>query len=93
MKSYQCTKTVEAFKIVDITIETPQRVVGDIVEQEDAVIIHSEDGEYWTTNRVFLARHQPQIGGYLVKYGDISFSPAKAFEEGYVEITTGVECE
>jgi hypothetical protein len=33
----------------------------------------------------YLAKHKPEIGGYFVVYDDgyKSFSPAKAFEEGY----------
>lgn len=33
-------------------------------------------------------KHQPQVGGYYVVYDDgyQSFSPAKAFEEGYTRV-------
>ncbi len=33
----------------------------------------------------FLSKHKPEAGGYFVLYADgyTSFSPAKAFEEGY----------
>jgi hypothetical protein len=36
----------------------------------------------------FLAKHKPAVGGYFVVYEDgyESFSPAKAFEEGYTRI-------
>lgn len=36
------------------------------------------------------AKHKPQVGGYYVVYDDgyASFSPAKAFEEGYAPIPT-----
>jgi len=39
-------------------------------------------------DRAWLQRHGPETGGYLVVYPDDykSFSPAKAFEEGYVLI-------
>lgn len=33
----------------------------------------------------YIVRHNPQVGGYYVRYEDgyLSYSPAKAFEEGY----------
>lgn len=36
----------------------------------------------------YIARHRPEIGGYYVQYADgyQSYSPAKAFEEGYTPI-------
>jgi bacterioferritin-associated ferredoxin len=38
--------------------------------------------------REFVDKHKPQVGGYIVIYDDgyTSFSPAKAFEEGYTRI-------
>lgn len=37
----------------------------------------------------FLAKHRPQVGGYVVVYADgyLSWSPAAAFEEGYTRIS------
>ena len=37
-------------------------------------------------DNAYMAKHDPQIGGYYVKYKDNyeSFSPSQAFEEGYV---------
>ena len=37
----------------------------------------------------YLAKHNPQPGGYWVQYADgyTSFSPAQAFEEGYALIS------
>lgn len=36
----------------------------------------------------YMNKHQPQIGGYYVKYADgyESFSPAEAFESGYTKV-------
>lgn len=36
----------------------------------------------------FAARGKPQVGDYLVQYDDgyVSWSPAKAFEDGYTRI-------
>lgn len=37
----------------------------------------------------FMAKHKPEVGGYFVHYADgyESFSPAKAFEEGYTLVS------
>jgi hypothetical protein len=36
----------------------------------------------------YIAKHNPQVGGYFVEYDDgyHSFSPAEAFEAGYTLI-------
>jgi hypothetical protein len=36
----------------------------------------------------YLLKHKPEVGGYYVQYDDgyKSFSPAKAFEEGYTRL-------
>lgn len=54
-------------------------------------MIEPEDAENYLPLRVdtdFLARHTPVAGGYYVVYEDgyKSFSPAKAFEEGYTRL-------
>jgi hypothetical protein len=37
----------------------------------------------------FMRKHNPEVGGYFVLYADgyESYSPAKAFEEGYTRIS------
>jgi hypothetical protein len=52
-----------------------------IVPEESGFAPIKVDGEY-------MAKHKPQPGGYYVVYSDgyKSFSPAKAFEEGYTRI-------
>lgn len=39
-------------------------------------------------DQAYMAKHKPEVGGYFVQYDDgyKSFSPAKAFEEGYTRI-------
>lgn len=78
---YQCHKIVRAVKIAAI-------------EQTPA------DGGTWkialaevgygriTVPRAFIEKHNPHVGGYYVVYDDgyASFSPAKAFEDGYTRI-------
>lgn len=38
-------------------------------------------------SQAWLNKHQPEIGGYFVVYEDgyTSYSPAKAFEDGYTK--------
>lgn len=77
LPKYNCIKQVRAFKIKDI-IDFPMQIRCLIPEDDNcnSIIVPIE----------YLRKHNPQIGGYYVKYEDgyESFSPAKAFEEGYV---------
>lgn len=43
---------------------------------------------YVTINEAWRRKHEPQAGGYFVAYGDnyTSWSPAEAFEKGYMRI-------
>jgi hypothetical protein len=76
---YQCTKQVHAVKIHAI------EVVGDDCE---ITIIPEGDAPEFQVTPEWYKKHQPRAGGYFVVYEDgyESFSPAKAFEEGYFEI-------
>ena len=79
MKTYICHKEVKAAKITAIV--PLQGVNGVAIELEGEKIgLHADDA--------WASRHEPEVGGYLVKYKDgyISYSPAKAFEEGYSEV-------
>jgi len=54
-----------------------------------AMITPAEEGYApFFVDAQFLVKHQPEVGGYFVQYADgcKSFSPAKAFEEGYTLI-------
>lgn len=83
MKRYRCHKIVTAARIIRIhgklgddgmfqlTLERdPGRVTCDFVDN------------------AWVAQHKPVAGGYFIKYEDgyTSYSPAKAFEEGYTLI-------
>jgi hypothetical protein len=54
------------------------------------IYIVPEDGSYaeFTIDQAFILKHNPQPGGYFIVYEDgyQSYSPAKAFEEGYTLI-------
>jgi len=54
-----------------------------------AMITPAEEGYApFLVDGYFLSKHKPEVGGYFVQYADgyKSFSPAKAFEEGYTLI-------
>ncbi len=71
MPRYECHKKVWALKIA--------RVSGCWIYPEDVgYAAFQVDDDY-------LNKHDPQAGGYYVVYKDgyKSYSPAKAFEEGY----------
>ena len=79
-------KEVYADTIVDIKLANPDDehpcfdYAGfDVVLACNAVVCVSNE---------MIARHKPSIGEYLVQYDDgyISWSPAKAFEDGYVRV-------
>jgi hypothetical protein len=71
MPRYQCHKKVWALKI----------------EKIEGVMITPSDRGYarFEVDDAYILKHKPQVGGYYVVYDDgyKSFSPAKAFEEGY----------
>lgn len=78
MPQYQCHKKVHALKILGV-MPKDEMYLSVIVEAPFAPI---EMPNEWA------AKHSPVDGGYFVFYEDgyRSFSPAKAFEEGYTKI-------
>jgi len=72
MHLYQSHKTVEAAKIKYI----------------NGQVLHFESGEYYAVTLEWLQKHEPRPGGYFVRYKDgyESYSPAEAFESGYIRI-------
>lgn len=79
---YQCHKQVWALQIAKAT------VIG--YPELDQVRIEFIDKGYEPVNfpMAMAARYAPAVGDYLVVYDDgyKSFSPKKAFEEGYTLI-------
>ena len=73
-------KEVEAFKI-EAVLSFPQP--GGLT-----TLVSVGDGFRVYVNDEYVKKHNPQIGGYYVRYADgyESFSPAEAFEEGYVPL-------
>lgn len=78
-RTYQCHKQVQAAKIVNI------QSFGITSMGSGQVVLHLEGGGFVTKDVDWFKKHQPSCGGYLVRHVDgyTSFSPAKAFEEGY----------
>lgn len=79
LPKYKCFKEVWALKIHDI----------NILPDGGAMIMPAEKN--WGPFKVeaeYVGKHNPLIGGYYVVYEDgyKSYSPAKAFEEGYQKI-------
>jgi hypothetical protein len=69
---------VQAGKINKIDINNEGDYILELGDEKDIVVV----------NDYYMHQHRPQTGGYYVVYEDgyESFSPAKAFEKGYVEI-------
>ena len=74
MPQYQCHKKVSALKI--------KEVAGNLITPEEGGF------EPFTVDDGFMEKNKPQVGGYYVVYEDgyQSYSPAKAFEDGYTLI-------
>ncbi len=97
MPKYKCHKEVWALKIKEIqrvepTVEELQRILDSNQESPvfDFAIITPEDEGFapFGVGEKYFRKHNPQVGGYFVVYADgyKSYSPAKAFEEGYTQL-------
>lgn len=78
---YRCHKVVRAARITGFRAngtEAPDLLLGEI----GGVVSLLPD---------WHEKHKPQVGGFYVLYEDgySSFSPAKAFEDGYSLLTDG----
>ncbi len=83
MPQYVCHKKVWAIKIEAIEFE------ANSAEDGTAIIRPSDDGyPPFVVSREYMDKHKPEVGGYYVVYADgyKSYSPAKAFEEGYSRV-------
>ena len=91
---YKCHKEVWALKIESIEIKRPTIEELDSIlngeEERDAAIITPVDKNCapFGVSSEYLRKHNPQPGGYYVVYEDgyRSYSPAKAFDDGYTLI-------
>jgi hypothetical protein len=84
MPKYRCHKDVWALKIKTVG---PMTMFPD---GESGCMIEPEDKGYgpFRVSKWYTGKHDPKPGGYFVQYEDgyQSYSPAKAFEEGYTRI-------
>lgn len=86
MTKYQSHKIVYAEKIIGIEQGTTPGANDWHINTECA------GADLFVTHRVphsWYAKHQPQVGGYLVVYHDggyVSYSPAEPFEAGYTVV-------
>lgn len=83
---FKCIKVVGAFKIGNIIHDSDAASIENR-ETDGTAFLFSEDGSLAIkVSPNYLRKHNPHIGGYYVKYEDgyESFSPAEAFEKGYV---------
>lgn len=63
--------------------------VSSTWDAESGIIVPEDEGyAEFPVSREYMMKHNPQPGGYYVVYDDgyKSYSPAKAFEEGYTKI-------
>lgn len=85
MPLYECHKKVWALKIAHVE---DNRDAG-----ADGGLLHINDGHFAPVqvDAAYLAKHNPEAGGYYVVYADgyRSYSPAVAFEAGYTLIKKG----
>jgi hypothetical protein len=81
MPKYKCHKIVHALKIKHIEfLATPNG---------DATITPADEGYApFSVSAEWVNKHNPEAGGYYVVYEDgyASWSPAKAFENGYTRV-------
>ena len=79
---YQCHKVVRAGKIVAIDAANQTLVI-----ELGPEVTRAKMSLDW------IVRNRPDVGGYVVVYDDdyVSYSPAKAFEEGYTAISERAE--
>ena len=87
MPKYKCHKEVHALKIAGIEPHNEHLKNGET--ELFGVITPAEDGfKGFRVGPDYMNKHKPEVGGYYVVYADgyASFSPAKAFEDGYTLI-------
>lgn len=92
MPRYKCHKIVRALQIdeiilhahPDLSVSLEEFIKSDIF-QGGHLLFADREFQAWPFTAGWYRKHNPHKGGYLVEYDDgyMSYSPAKAFEEGY----------
>lgn len=106
LPAYKSHKTVWALKIAQVVPkENPDPTGNSAAASYGARIVPADEGYApFDVPAEYVTKHNPQVGGYYVLYADgyASFSPAQAFEEGYIALgdfgtctkaETGIEAE
>ncbi len=79
LNMYRSHKVVRAMLIINIT---------DVLGDSSTVTLHGGEGRFRNVSSEYVKKHAPTVGGYYVIYEDgyESYSPAEAFESGYLLI-------
>ncbi len=79
LPKYKCHKEVGALKISSM-----------LPLSHGGVLLLPEELGYapFAVSAGYVEKHEPQVGGYFVRYADgyVSYSPAEAFESGYARM-------
>lgn len=95
MPQYRCHKTVSALKIKEVVCHAhpdPAVSIEEFAKTDEFsgcnLFFEDERYAFRPMGAIWFRKHQPTKGGYFVVYEDgyESFSPAKAFEDGYTKI-------
>ena len=90
LPKYKCHKVVHALKIEGIKFDSEVAKEENRETDGSAIIIPKEEDGIapFKVDQAYVSKHKPEAGGYYVEYEDgyKSFSPAKAFEDGYTRI-------
>lgn len=78
LPKYRCHKTVSAAKIIHMKPN----------DGDGSATLWLEGNLSTTVDHIFMAKHNPSVGGYYVIYDDgyTSWSPGPQFEAGYTLI-------
>lgn len=87
LQTYQCHKLVNAAKIQSIAlVSTSDLEAGYTITFSGSIQTIHVTSEW-------VRKHQPDAGGYYVEYSDgyTSYSPAQAFEDGYMPVDDNLD--
>lgn len=79
LPQYKCSKTVGALTIANIVVK----------RQGGAFLYFKEEGwTLWYVDQVYLDKHKPKIGGYVVMHDGpyCTFCPAEPFDLAFDKI-------
>lgn len=94
MPLYQCHKIVRALKIKEIIRNPINMALEDGVDTTIGfnyeLVFDNASFQPFTVTEQWMKRTHCAAGGYLVRYDDnyVSWSPAKAFEDGYTRMSS-----